>query len=79
MLNNFTKAIGRLTPRRTACLAYNHIPQSSLYKSLRRWNSFAFCSQSTSVKDSEKTFELLINKLKSKVDYAEELEQSLIS
>ena len=77
MLNNF-----RLTVQSQAWklsktflgISYHKI-NPELSKSLYHPSRFSFCSKIDKVKNRDKTFELLIVKLKGKVDYCEELER----
>jgi hypothetical protein len=80
MLNNF-RAIIQSCIRNASIIPVRPLvihSSSSPFKSLQRMPLFHFCSKIDYLK-SEKTFELLVGKLKGKVDYCEELEQELNS
>ena len=77
MLNNFRSTVQSQAWKLSKKLlgkSYDKIyPQ--LFKSLYHTSRFSFCSRIDKLKNSDKTFELLIGKLKGKVDYCEDLER----
>ena len=81
MLNNFRPIIQRciIVASNFPSFPYFINSSSASFKSLQRLSLFHFCSKIDYLKNNEKTFELLVSKLKDKVDYCEELEQELNS
>jgi hypothetical protein len=75
MLNNFRSIIRSQAWKLSKTILSNpyHRINPQLFKSLYQTPRFNFCSKIDKLKNSDKTFELLIGKLKNKVDYCEEL------
>ncbi len=69
MLNNFRSTLKIITSSVPA-KSYRLMPLRQLsIAGLNRINTFSFCSKELSIKDTRQTFELLVQRLKDKVDY----------